>query len=66
MDASATPANVAVETKNDAIARPTREEAEAAVRTLIAWTGADPPRDGRLDTPRRVVRCYDALYSGYK
>ena len=66
MDASATPANVAVETKNDAIARPTREEAEAAVRTLIAWTGDDPTREGLLDTPGRVVRAYEEFYAGYK
>ena len=36
--------------------RPTREEAEAAVRTLIAWAGDDPEREGLVDTPRRVAR----------
>src|SRR5690554_8079506 len=40
------------------IKRPSREEAEAAVRTLIAWTGDDPDREGLLDTPRRVVDAY--------
>jgi GTP cyclohydrolase I len=45
--------------------RPTREEAEAAVRTLIAWTGDNPDREGLLNTPRRVVKAYEELYSGY-
>jgi GTP cyclohydrolase IA len=45
--------------------KPSREEAEAAVRTLIAWAGDDPTREGLLDTPRRVVKAYDELFSGY-
>jgi GTP cyclohydrolase I len=45
--------------------RPTREAAMAAVRTLIAWTGDDPDREGVLDTPRRVVDAYDEWFSGY-
>jgi GTP cyclohydrolase IA len=47
------------------IERPTREEAESAVRTLIAWTGDDPDREGLVNTPHRVVRAYEELYSGY-
>src|SRR3546814_9662907 len=39
--------------------RPSREEAEAAVRTLLRWTGDDPARDGLLDTPGRVVRAWE-------
>jgi GTP cyclohydrolase IA len=46
--------------------RPTREEAEAAVRTLIRWAGDDPEREGLHDTPKRVVKAYKELYSGYK
>jgi GTP cyclohydrolase I len=46
--------------------RPTREEAEAAVRTLIAYAGDDPAREGLLDTPKRVVSAYEELYSGYR
>jgi GTP cyclohydrolase I len=46
--------------------RPTREEAEAAVRTLIAYAGDDPAREGLLDTPRRVVAAYDELFAGYR
>ncbi|MET0313077.1 MAG: GTP cyclohydrolase I FolE [Hansschlegelia sp.] len=45
--------------------RPTREEAEAAVRTLIAWAGDNPQREGLLDTPKRVVKAYAELFSGY-
>src|ERR1700760_3059215 len=47
------------------LARPTREEAEAAVRTLIAWAGDDPRREGVLDTPRRVVDAYAEWFEGY-
>ena len=47
-------------------ARPTREDAEAAVRTLIRWAGDDPEREGLLATPGRVVRAYEEWYSGYK
>jgi GTP cyclohydrolase I len=45
--------------------RPTREEAEAAVRTLILWAGDDPTREGLLDTPRRVTKAYGELFGGY-
>src|SRR5690606_14115175 len=45
--------------------RPSREEAEAAVRTLIAWAGDDPDREGLVDTPARVVRAYEELFRGY-
>lgn len=46
-------------------ARPSREEAEAAVRVLLAWTGDDPDREGLRDTPRRVVAAYEEHFSGY-
>ncbi|WP_457090001.1 GTP cyclohydrolase I FolE [Microvirga sp. P5_D2] len=45
--------------------RPTREEAEAAVRTLLRWAGDDPQREGLLDTPKRVAKAFKELYSGY-
>lgn len=45
--------------------KPTREEAEKAVRTLIRWAGDDPDREGLLDTPSRVVRSYDEFFAGY-
>ena len=46
--------------------RPSREDAEAAVRTLIAFAGDDPEREGLIDTPKRVVAAYEELYSGYR
>ena len=51
--------------KKPAIARPSREEAEAAVRTLILWAGDDPDREGLRDTPGRVVRAYEEFFAGY-
>lgn len=45
--------------------RPSREEAEGAVRTLLAYIGENPAREGLLDTPRRVVEAYDELFQGY-
>ena len=45
--------------------QPDRAEAEAAVRTLIAYIGDDPDREGLVDTPRRVVAAYDEFYAGY-
>ncbi|MDB5506562.1 MAG: folE [Devosia sp.] len=46
--------------------RPTQAEAEAAVRTLIAWAGDDPTREGLLETPARVARAYGEFFSGYQ
>ncbi|MEO1018472.1 MAG: GTP cyclohydrolase I FolE [Pseudomonadota bacterium] len=45
--------------------RPTRGEAEAAVHTLLRWTGDDPARGGLIDTPRRVTRAFEEYFSGY-
>jgi len=45
--------------------RPAREEAEAAVRTLLRWAGDDPDREGLRDTPARVARAYEDWFSGY-
>ena len=45
--------------------RPSRDEAEEAVRTLIAWAGDDPARQGLIDTPRRVTDAYEEYFSGY-
>jgi GTP cyclohydrolase I len=49
-----------------AIPRPSREEAEAAVRTLIAFAGDDPAREGVLDTPKRVIDAYEEIFAGYR
>jgi GTP cyclohydrolase IA len=45
---------------------PTREDAEAAVRTLLRWAGDDPDREGLRDTPARVARSYAELFGGYR
>jgi GTP cyclohydrolase IA len=45
--------------------RPSRAEAEAAVRTLLRWAGDDPAREGLLGTPRRVVDAYREFFAGY-
>jgi GTP cyclohydrolase IA len=48
-----------------AVVRPTRAETEAAVRTLIAWAGDDPNREGLRDTPTRVADAFEEYFSGY-
>jgi GTP cyclohydrolase I len=45
--------------------KPSREEAEKAVRTLIAWAGDNPEREGLKDTPKRVVNAYEEFFAGY-
>jgi GTP cyclohydrolase I len=65
MDATAKPLKPANVVEND-IKRPSRAEAEAAVKTLIAWAGDNPEREGLLDTPKRVVKAYEELYEGYR
>jgi len=47
------------------VAKPSRGEAEEAVRTLIRWAGDDPKREGLLETPSRVVRSYEEFFAGY-
>jgi GTP cyclohydrolase I len=46
--------------------RPTREQAEEAVRTLIAWAGDNPEREGLRDTPARVTDAYGEFFAGYQ
>ncbi|WP_407668465.1 GTP cyclohydrolase I FolE [Oceanibaculum pacificum] len=59
---STDPAKLAVP---PALPRPTREEAEAAVKTLLLWAGEDPAREGLLDTPKRVAKAYEEWFGGY-
>jgi len=47
------------------MSKPTREQAEEAVRTLLRWAGDNPEREGLLDTPGRVVRAYEEWFQGY-
>jgi len=51
---------------DEAKKRPTQEQAEHAVRTLIEWAGDDPDREGLLETPKRVVNAYRELFAGYE
>ena len=45
---------------------PSREEAMRAVKTLIAWAGDNPEREGLIETPKRVVKAYEEFFEGYK
>lgn len=45
--------------------KPSRAEAEAAVRTMLAWTGDNPDREGLIETPKRVVKAYEQFFAGY-
>lgn len=47
------------------VKKPSRQEAEEAVRTLIRWAGDDPTREGLLDTPKRVTKAYREFFAGY-
>lgn len=53
------------EAGKQSVDRPSREEAEEAVRTLLRWAGDDPNRQGLLETPSRVVRAYEEWFRGY-
>jgi GTP cyclohydrolase I len=46
--------------------RPSRKQAEDAVRILLLWAGEDPRREGLIDTPKRVAHAYEDWFSGYK
>jgi len=65
VDARVKPPVAVIAETDDRVSRPTRAEAEEAVRTLIRWAGDDPGREGLLDTPARVTRAYGEFYSGY-
>lgn len=62
---STNPLSLVKDAKSGGKARPTRTEAEAAIRTLLRWAGDDPDREGLLDTPARVVSAYEEWFSGY-
>jgi len=46
--------------------RPTQQQAEDAIRTLLLWAGDDPNREGLLDTPKRVAKAYREWFCGYE
>jgi GTP cyclohydrolase IA len=60
------PADIIRDAPDPVVPRPSRRDAEAAVRTLIAYIGDNPGREGLLDTPKRVVSAFEELYSGYR
>lgn len=59
------PLDISAAPRDAQVKRPSQAEAEAAVRTLIAWAGDDPNREGLIDTPKRVVKAYEEFFSGY-
>lgn len=59
-----TPKDIIV--RSDEVKRPTQAEAEEAVRTLLAWAGDDPQREGLIDTPKRVAKAYREFFAGYE
>lgn len=63
MDAITDPRNLMVAPE---LIRPSREEAMAAVRTLLEWAGDNPDREGLIDTPKRVVDSYLEFFAGYE
>ena len=65
MDAVVKHPEVRTPQPEEAAPRPSVEEAQAAVHTLLAFIGEDPDREGLRDTPRRVVRTFEELYGGY-
>lgn len=69
MDMNAAVDGLRAQSENERLAdvkKPSREEAEAAVRTLIAWAGDNPDREGLIDTPGRVARAYEEFFEGYQ
>jgi len=65
MDAFINKAAVPSSQSGKTVERPSQAEVEAAVRTLIRWTGDDPDREGLLDTPKRVAKAYREMFGGY-
>jgi len=64
-DQAAAPAEQPAYLEKPVTDRPSREEAEAAVRTLLRWAGDDPDREGLKETPARVAKAYEELFGGY-
>ena len=52
--------------KVEPVERPTRDQAEAAARTLISWIGDNPNREGLRETPKRLVKAFEQVFSGYR
>ena len=65
MDKKVSDEIIHTESTNNKVARPSREEAMEAVKTLISWAGDDPSREGLTETPKRVVKAYEEFFAGY-
>ncbi len=57
---------LSVSGRQDRASRPSRQEVEAAFRTILRWTGDDPDRDGLHETPARVTRAFEEYFAGYE
>ena len=57
--------NVATKKISTSKNKPTREEAKQAVKTMLAWAGDNPDREGLIETPERVVSAYEEFFAGY-
>ena len=57
--------NIATKKISTSKNKPTREEAKQAVKTMLAWAGDNPDREGLLETPERVVSAYEEFFAGY-
>ena len=66
MDKKVSDEIIHTESINNKVAKPSREEAMEAVKTLISWAGDDPSREGLAETPKRVVKAYEEFFAGYE
>jgi GTP cyclohydrolase IA len=66
MDGILDPRRIAEAEAKNVAKRPSRKKAEAAVRTLLAFAGENPEREGLIETPDRVLRAYEELFAGYR
>ena len=65
MDKKVSDEIIHTESIKNKVAKPSREEAMEAVKTLISWAGDDPSREGLIETPKRVVKAYEEFFAGY-
>ena len=66
MDKKVSDKIIHTESIKNKVAKPSREEAMEAVKTLISWAGDDPSREGLIETPKRVVKAYEEFFAGYE
>ena len=66
MDKKVSDEIIHTESIKNKVAKPSREEAMEAVKTLISWAGDDPSREGLIETPKRVVKAYEEFFAGYE